>query len=254
MDLSLTKSVDQSNALPGDTLTYSVVVENIGSGPATAIVLVDTFPDDTTETRNLAEIEPGSSTTEIFTYEVPIFSSGQTITNEAGVTGLDLLGNPDTDEQNDSSEASTVVANFCGRPISQYNLITGTAGDDVLAGGNGRNLILGLAGDDTITGGNADDCIIGGSGDDIIRGLNGNDFIAGNNGDDELYGGDGNDVLAGGADNDIIQGQNGNDRIDASGGDDTATGGLGNDAIDGGNGNDSCTGNAGKNSITNCSP
>jgi uncharacterized repeat protein (TIGR01451 family) len=254
MDLKVTKSAEQSNALPGDTLSYSVFVENIGSGPATAIVLVDTLPNGTTETRNLAEIEPGSSTTEIFTYEVPIISSGQTITNEAEVTGLDLLGNPDKDEQNDSSEASTVIANFCGRPIGQYKMIVGTSGDDVIVGGNGRNLILGLAGDDTITGGNADDCLIGGSGNDMISGLNGNDFIAGNNGDDEIYGGEGNDVLAGGADDDTVQGQNGNDRIDASGGDDTVTGGLGNDAIDGGSGNDSCAGNAGKNSITNCSP
>jgi uncharacterized repeat protein (TIGR01451 family) len=254
MDLKVTKSVDQSNALPGDTLTYTVVVENIGSGPATGIVLVDTFPDGTTETRNLAEIEPRSSITEIFTYDVPFSSSGQTITNHATGTGLDLLGNPDADEENDSSEASTVIANFCGRPISQYNLIVGTAGDDTLKGGNGRNLILGLGGDDTITGGNEADCLIGGSGDGIIYGLNGNDFIAGNHGDDGLYGGEGNDVISGGAGSDTIQGNNGNDRIDGNDGDDDIAGGLGGDTIDGGNGTDSCAGNAGKNSIANCSP
>jgi uncharacterized repeat protein (TIGR01451 family) len=254
MDLEVTKSVDQSNALSGDTLTYTVVVENIGSGPATGIVLVDTFPDGTIETRNLAEVEPGSSTTEIFTYDVPLASSGQTITNLAEGTGLDLLGNPDTNPDNDSSEAPTVVANFCGRPINQYNLMVGTAGDDVLTGGNGRNLILGLAGDDIITGGNEADCLIGGSGHDIIYGLNGNDFIAGNHGDDELYGGDGNDVISGGAGDDTIQSNNGNDRIEGKDGDDNITGGLGSDTIDGGNGTDSCAGNAGKNTITSCSP
>src|SRR6185503_779032 len=94
MDLKVTKSVDQSNALPGDTLTYTVVVENIGSGPATSIVLLDTFPDGSTDSRDLDEIEPRSSTTETFTFEVPISMSGKTIANFANVTASDLLGNP----------------------------------------------------------------------------------------------------------------------------------------------------------------
>lgn len=254
MDLKVTKSVDLSNAMPGDTLAYTVVVENIGSGPATNIVLLDTFPDDSNESRNLDEIEPRSSTTETFTFEVPISASGQTITNLATATGNDLLGNPDTEPNNDESEASTVIANFCGRPISQYKVMFGTPDDDTLTGGNGRNLILGLGGDDTITGGNEEDCLIGGSGDDIIYGLNGNDFIAGNHGDDKVRGGEGNDVISGGAGNDIIEGNNGNDKVDGNDGNDNIIGGLGGDTIDGGNGTDSCAGNAGKNIITNCSP
>jgi uncharacterized repeat protein (TIGR01451 family) len=255
MDLRVVKSADFANALPGDTLTYTVLIENIGSGPATSIVLEDTFPDATSETRNLDEIEPGSSITEIFTFEVPFSSSGKTISNRATVTGHDLLGNPDKDAANNLSQASTVIANFCDSPISRYTkVIVGTSGDDTLTGGNGRNLILGLAGNDVIKGGNAEDCLIGGSGNDIIYGLNGKDLIAGNNGNDVLYGGDGNDVLAGGAGTDSIEGQNGDDRIDGNNDNDNITGGSGNDLIDGGNGNDTCAGNAGKNSITNCSP
>lgn len=255
MDLKVTKSVDLNNALPGDTLTYTVVVENIRSGPATSIVLEDTFPDDTSQTRNLNEIEPDSSITEIFTFDVPFSSSGQTITNQATVTGQDLLGNPDKDTTNNLSQAPTVIANFCDSPISKYTkVIVGTSGDDTLTGGNGKNLILGLAGNDIIKGGNAEDCLIGGSGNDIIYGLNGKDLIAGNHGNDEVYGGEGPDVLSGGAGSDTIAGQNGGDKIDGNADNDTITGGTGNDTIDGGNGNDTCAGNAGKNTISNCSP
>ena len=255
MDLRVIKSVDQSNALPGDTLTYTVRVENIGSGPATNIVLIDTFPDGTSQTRNLNEIDPGSSTTEIFVFEVPFSSSGQTITNQATVTGQDLLGNPDVDTSNNLSQASAVIANFCGRPISQFTkVIVGTAGHDTLTGGNGRNLILGLAGDDTIKGGNAEDCLSGGSGNDTIYGLNGKDRIAGNHGNDALYGGDSDDVVSGGGGNDTITGENGDDKLDGNDDNDNITGGFGNDMIDGGNGNDTCAGNTGKNTISNCSP
>ena len=255
MDLRVTKSADLSNALPGDTLTYTVLVENIGSGPATSIVLEDTFPDGTSQTRNLNEIEPGSSTTEIFTFEVPFSSSGKTITNQATVTAQDLLGNPDVDTSNNLSQASTVIANFCDSPISKYTkVIVGTAGDDTLTGGNGRNLILGLAGNDIIKGGNAEDCLIGGSGNDTIYGHNGKDLIAGNHGNDELYGGEGDDGLFGGVGNDTIAGGNGDDRLDGNDDNDNITGGFGNDTIDGGNGNDACAGNSGKNTISNCSP
>ena len=74
--------------------------------------------------------------------------------------------------------------------LTQTNLIGGTDGDDVLAGG---------ANADWITGGTGEDNIDGGAGDDILLGNGGIDIIRGGDGDDVLYGGGGDDILIGGA-------------------------------------------------------
>jgi uncharacterized repeat protein (TIGR01451 family) len=109
-DLSVTKVVDLADAIPADTLTYTVTVENIGTGPATAIELTDTFPDGTTETRMLDDLGPSDSTTETFSYVVPFPIADKTVlTNTATVKGEDLQGLPDEDPSNNVATASTVV-------------------------------------------------------------------------------------------------------------------------------------------------
>ncbi|SDX74772.1 hypothetical protein SAMN05661080_01034 [Modestobacter sp. DSM 44400] len=82
--------------------------------------------------------------------------------------------------------------------------IRGTAGDDVLRGGNGVDVIMGLGGDDTITGGNADDVICGGAGDDTIAGDNGDDVLLGGFGEDVVRGENGSDTLIGGPGTDVL--------------------------------------------------
>jgi len=109
-DLTVKKTVDKADALPGDTLTYTVTVTNIGSDPATSVQLVDTFPDGTTDTRSLSDIPGGESRTETFTYVVPFPIIDKTIlTNKVKVTGTDTNGHPDADETNNADEASTTI-------------------------------------------------------------------------------------------------------------------------------------------------
>ncbi len=43
--LQLTKDVDKSNAKAGDTLTYTITVENTGDGDATNLVIIDDLPN-----------------------------------------------------------------------------------------------------------------------------------------------------------------------------------------------------------------
>ncbi len=114
--------------------------------------------------------------------------------------------------------------------------ILGTAGNDVIAAGNGGALIFGLGGDDAIAGGNGKDCLVGGDGADVLRG------------------GNGEDVLIGGDSQDTIDGDNGPDRLFGGPGDDTVSGGGGPDHIDGGDGTDSCDGGSGPNVILRCEP
>jgi serralysin len=91
------------------------------------------------------------------------------------------------------------------------NVVTGTAGNDLLVGGSGNNAILGLTGDDTL---------IGGDGNNVLDGSGGNDLLIAGNGDNMLFGGAGNDTLIGG---------NGNDTLNGGTGDDVLVGGRGAD-------------------------
>lgn len=109
-DLKVTKTVDKADAIPGDILAYTVAIENVGNGQATAIQLVDTYPDGTAETRNLADIKPNQQATENFSYKVPFPIADLTVlTNTAAVTSQDILGDPDADQTNNESSASTIV-------------------------------------------------------------------------------------------------------------------------------------------------
>ncbi len=116
--------------------------------------------------------------------------------------------------------------------------LVGTAGDDVLNGGETYRGIFGLDGDDALTGGAIDNVLDGGDGNDVIVGNGGVDQLSGGTGDDIMQGGDGNDVLKGDAGNDRLEGEAGDDTIDAGTGDDLVNAGAGNDTVLGGEGND----------------
>ena len=87
---------------------------------------------------------------------------------------------------------------------SGYNVIVGTAGDDMLEGTRGNDCIIGLAGDDTIDGGRGDDLIFGGPGNDAIDGGRGDDTIDGGAGCDDIVAKRGRDSVQGGDGDDII--------------------------------------------------
>ncbi|QIG45704.1 calcium-binding protein [Nocardioides anomalus] len=89
---------------------------------------------------------------------------------------------------------------MCGDLDNYDGLIVGTAGDDVLEGGNGRQVLVGLGGDDVLSGGNHNDCVVGGPGDDVLAGGNGLDLLFGQDGSDHLDGGTGKDLLDAGGD------------------------------------------------------
>lgn len=97
----------------------------------------------------------------------------------------------------------------CGRVSSYW----GTAGDDVIRGGNHPQIIMGLGGDDVIHGGNSGDCLVGGTGEDRLVGGNAKDILIGGPGDDYLSGGNAKDNLDGSEDLDVCDGGNGKDTV-----------------------------------------
>ena len=152
----------------------------------------------------------------------------------------------------------------------------GTAGDDMLFGGNVDDTLSGLGGDDKLYGNGGNDALDGGAG---------NDRLDGGVGDDSMIGGVGNDVYVVDSAGDTIteaanegtevrttlasyslaaianvenltgtaatgQALTGTDLdnvITGGAGNDTLNGGAGNDTLDGGLGSDSMIGGAGNN-------
>lgn len=107
----------------------------------------------------------------------------------------------------------------CGDLSKYAGVVYGTAGNDVLYGGNQAQVIMGLGGDDVIHGGNSGDCLVGGDGNDKLYGGNAKDTLIGGAGDDYLDGGNGKDTLDGGGDAvDVCDGGNGKDTVVNCGG------------------------------------
>jgi Ca2+-binding RTX toxin-like protein len=115
--------------------------------------------------------------------------------------------------------------------------VTGTPGDDLLAGGNCDDTLSGANGDDVINGGPGDDTVNGGGADDMLQGGAGNDTINGSVGADFLIGGPGEDTMDGG--NDLSS-----DTLVACDGQV--------DVVDGGPGVDLCIVDQGLDLVTNC--
>jgi uncharacterized repeat protein (TIGR01451 family) len=91
-------SVDKtgpSDAIPGDTLNYSIGVKNTGNGPALNSILTDTKPDSTQAVFNLGTIVVAAEVTRAVSFTVPCSTTDLTVlTNSATATAEDMLGNP----------------------------------------------------------------------------------------------------------------------------------------------------------------
>ena len=133
-----------------------------------------------------------------------------TITNDAPTTfplGDTIVTWSVSDEFGNSvSSEQTISIQPCGKPLSYYNQIFGTAAADTIIGTDVADLIFAFAGDDMIFGGEGNDCIIGGDGDDLIFGNAGGDHLVGGEGNDILKGFSGDDKLTGGIGTDILDG------------------------------------------------
>jgi hypothetical protein len=125
------------------------------------------------------------------------------------------------------------------------DLIYGDAGADTIKAGDGNDVIYGGDGGDTIYGGSGDDEVYGGVGGDTIFGEDGSDLLDGGEGGDTIRGGSGGDVIYGGDGADTLWGDDGSDLIHGDAGADTLRGNDGNDALMGGDGADTVWGDAG---------
>jgi uncharacterized repeat protein (TIGR01451 family) len=231
-DLALSKTDSPDPVTVDATLTYTIVVSNLGPQSATDVTVTDRLPAQvqfvsagassgncerngrrvTCEIGNLTPA-PNAGDTATITLQVIPTRVG-TIVNTATVDSVEN----DLASFNDSATASTQVVEAprtgsCrGVPATIVGTggadsLAGTGGPDVIAakgggdsivGLSGRDLICAGGGNDRVAAGPAADRVFGGAGLDRLLGRGGPDLLAGNAGADRLHGGRGFDRCLGG--------------------------------------------------------
>ena len=136
-DLGITKSGPPS-ASPGQLITYTVTVTNLGPSTATSVVVSDTTPAGLTFVSNsgactgpypcnIASIASGQSATITSMYSIPANYNGASVTNTASVTSAAS----DTNGANNTSTVTTPVAASADLSINKSGPASFTPGQSV---------------------------------------------------------------------------------------------------------------------------
>jgi uncharacterized repeat protein (TIGR01451 family) len=237
-DLKITKTADAGTVTVGETITYTIKVENLGPETATGVTVTDPLPKgvdfaSATSTAgtcalqgqkvvcSIGTLEAGAAakvSSATVTLKVVARKSG-TVTNTATVTS----SQKDPVGANDSASATVQVlapaptatcrgvdATIVGTGASET--ITGTGGRDVIVARGGNDQVFSYAGRDLICAGGGSDRVVSGTAADHVLGQAGLDRLLGRGGGDVLKGNAGNDVLKGNAGADRLRGGRGFDR------------------------------------------
>ncbi|MGV9375845.1 hypothetical protein ACWDRB_08525 [Nonomuraea sp. NPDC003707] len=106
-DLTAAMTVDKVDAGGGDTVTATVTAGNKGGRASTATSLTFTPPVGGPVIRQLADLQPGRTATETFTFTVPCTAGdGTTLTSTAKITGAP---EPDETLTDNSATAATKI-------------------------------------------------------------------------------------------------------------------------------------------------
>ncbi|HEX6121443.1 MAG TPA: cadherin domain-containing protein [Dongiaceae bacterium] len=261
--------IDATAAPTGIALTGGTVEENAAAGTlAASLSAIDSAGD----THAFALVGGATNLFEVAGSEV-LVKSGAVLDFETQ-SSYDLTIRA-TDQDGLSCDQAVTIALL---DIQE----TGSAGDDLLAGGTGGDRLAGGAGNDVYVVNAAGDVVVEaagqgidlvntvlagytltanvenlafiGSGDfagtgnglnNLITGGAGDDTLRGANGNDTLRGGAGIDRIQGGGNNDKLYGDDGDDQLLGENGRDSLYGAAGNDLLDGGGSDDMLAGGAG---------
>ena len=85
-----------------------------------------------------------------------------------GCLALSSACGPAGGEAGDEAETPEGASSTSSQPALDGKIVTGTAGEDDLRGGDGDDVVRGMAGDDEVSGGEGKDRLYGGPGNDVI--------------------------------------------------------------------------------------
>jgi uncharacterized repeat protein (TIGR01451 family) len=247
-NLKITKTDSPDPVRVGQSLTYTIGVEDQGPSPATGVTVTDNLPKrvdlvSATGPAGACAVQGGKVTCPVGSLKpiginyggapvtvtiVVVPRSSGTISNTATVKG----DQKDPVAGNNKATASTRVlaAATCRGVLAT---VSGTEGDDELIGTPGPDVIVALGGNDRIVAEAGRDLICAGSGRDYVGAGTAADKVFGGPGRDRLLGRGGPDLLKGSAGNDVLKGGRGSDRLRGGGGGDLCLGGPGRDSVRG---------------------
>jgi uncharacterized repeat protein (TIGR01451 family) len=111
-----------ADAIPGDTLNYSLKVTNNGHGPALNAVLTDTKPDSTQAIFNLGTVTLGSELIQNVSYSVPCSTADLTVLhNSVTIEGEDMLSNSVSGSDSVQTTVHTPVLTLSKTATSSIN-------------------------------------------------------------------------------------------------------------------------------------
>ena len=240
-DLTVSKSDSPDPISRGKTLTYTIVVRNLGPAAATATEVEDKLPgglDFISAATTAGTCSTAGKTVtcalgtlaalaeETVTIRTRVTKQKGTIDNTATVSTTE----PDPVTANDSDTERTTIKVATGpKCLGSLATIIGTSAGERLIGTAGRDVIIARGGNDVILSRGGADKVCAGPGHDRVRSGRKGDAVSGGGGRDRLIGGGGADKLRGGR---------GRDRLRGGFGPDLLVGGLGIDLCRGGPGAD----------------
>jgi uncharacterized repeat protein (TIGR01451 family) len=247
-NLKVTKTDSPEPVRVGESLTYTIGVENLGPSPATGVTVTDNLAKGVdlvsasgpaggcavqggkvtcaVGSLNPVGVNYGGAPATVTIVVVP--RRAGTLRNTATVKG-------DQKDPAGGNNKATATTRVLAAPLCRgvTATISGTAGDDVLVGTGGPDVILALGGNDRIVSRSGRDLVCAGSGADRVGAGSAADRVFGGAGPDRLLGRGGPDLLEGSAGNDVLEGGRGADRLRGGRGFDRCLGGPGLDSTRG---------------------
>lgn len=222
----------------GDPLTYSATLSNGSALPAWLVFA------PATRTFSFASGAPTAFIGQTFTVRVTASDGQASASSNFDITIAQGGGAPITGTAGNDTLAGTFRAEAINA-LAGNDVVNGSAGADAIDGGDGVDIMSYAASTTGVTVSLAGGTGIGGdaAGDTLanIEDLNGSAFadqLIGNALANVIDAGAGNDTISGGDGEDAIAGGAGNDTLRGEAGNDNLLGGSGADVIDGGSGSD----------------
>lgn len=249
-DLKVTKTANTTSVPVGGTITYTIVVENLGPETATGVTMSDALPNQVdyaaaTSTAGTCKKQGQKAVCDIGSLEAGASAkvSKATITltvkaSKAGTASNTAAVKGDQADPTSANNTATAVVTIVAAPKAATcrgyaATVVGTAAGETLMGTPGRDVIAALGGSDSVFALGGNDLVCAGGGNDLVKAGGGTDRVFGVGGRDRLLGGAGPDLLKGGAGGDRLKGNAGADRLRGGRGVDTCRGGAGVDSVRG---------------------
>ena len=252
-DLKISKTASASTIAVGSTLTYTIVVENLGPEAATGVTVTDPLPHGVDYVSASSSVGKCALQGRKVTCTIGTLETGAMAKISSATVALNVIPR----KEGTISNTATVSADQTDPVSSNYQATVATkvVAKGPAAGATCRGVaatIVGTAGADNLVGTGGRDVVVALGGNDTVASFAGRDLVCAGGGSDSVGAGPAADRVFGGAGSDRLRGRGGGDTLKGNSGNDVLKGGAGPDRLRGGRGFDLCRGGAGLDSVRGC--